>query len=59
MLFIQLPLSQRNVEDLRRKCGIEIRHQTVRFWWNRLGPLFAAEIRRKRADRMRGREHWR
>ena len=26
---------------------------TIRFWWNRFGPIFAAEIRKKRMDRMR------
>jgi hypothetical protein len=30
-----------------------------RFWWNRFGPMFAAEIRRKRVDRMRSLPHWR
>jgi NTE family protein len=24
--------------------GIDISHETVRFWWNRFGPMFAAEI---------------
>src|SRR5260221_7000708 len=28
-------------------------------WWNRFGPMFAAEIRRKRVDRMRAYPHWR
>jgi putative transposase len=28
-------------------------------WWNRFGPMFAAEIRRKRVDRMRGHSQWR
>ena len=28
--------------------GIEICHETVRYWWNRFGPLFAAEIRTRR-----------
>jgi len=31
----------------------------VRFWWNRFGPVFAAEIRRKRVDHMRTYTHWR
>jgi putative transposase len=30
----------------------------VRLWWNRFGPMFAAEIRRRRVDRMRSRKHW-
>jgi putative transposase len=29
----------------------------VRLWWNRFGPMFAAEIRRKRIDRMRAYTH--
>jgi transposase-like protein len=33
--------------------GIDISHETVRFWWNRFGPLFVAEIRTKWASRMR------
>ena len=53
MLYIRFPLSLRNVEDLLHERGIDISHETVRFWWNRFGPMFAAEIRRKRIDRMR------
>ena len=34
-------------------------HETVRLWWNRFGPLFAADIRRQRVDRMRGFKQWR
>jgi DDE domain len=36
------------VEDLLHERGIDICHETVRFWWNRFGPLFAADIRKKR-----------
>ena len=59
MLYIRFPLSLRNVEDLLHERGIEISHETVRYWWNRFGPMFAADLRRKRVDRMRGRKHWR
>jgi putative transposase len=59
MLYIRFPLSLRNVEDLLHERGIEISHETVRYWWNRFGPLFATELRRKRVDLMRGRKHWR
>jgi putative transposase len=59
MLFIRSPLSLRNVEDLLHERGIEISHETVRYWWNRFGPMFAAELRCKRVDRMRGRKQWR
>ncbi len=33
------PLSLRNVEDLLHERGIEISHETVRYWWNRLFAL--------------------
>jgi putative transposase len=47
MLYVRFPLSLRNVEDLLHERGIEISHEAVRFWWNRFGSMFAAEIRRK------------
>ncbi len=58
MLYVRFPLSLRNVEDLLHERGIEISHETVRFWWNRFGPLFAAEIRHSRASRMRAYSNW-
>ena len=59
MLYIRFPLSLRNVVDLLHERGIDVSHETVRFWWNRFGPMFAAEIRRRRVDRMRACKHWR
>jgi putative transposase len=59
MMYVKYPLSLRNVEDLLHERGIDICHETVRFWWNRFGPMFAAEIRRKRVDRMKAFTHWR
>ena len=59
MMYIRFPLSLRNVEDLLFERGIDICHETVRFWWNRFGPMFASEIRRQRVSRMRGFRHWR
>ncbi len=59
MLYIRYPLSLRNVEDLLFDRGIDVCYETVRFWWNRFGPMFAAEIRRRRVSRMRGFRHWR
>ena len=58
-MCVRFPLSLRNVEDLLFERGIDICHETVRFWWNRFGPLFAADIRRQRVSRMRGVRHWR
>jgi putative transposase len=58
MMYVRFPLSLRNVEDLLHERGIDISHETVRFWWNRFGPLFAAEIRTKRVSQMRAYSHW-
>jgi putative transposase len=59
MMYVKYPLSLRNVEDLLAERGIDISYETVRYWWNRFGPMFAAEIRRKRVDHMRAYTHWR
>ena len=58
MMYVRFPLSLRNVEDLLFERGIDICHETVRHWWNRFGPMFAGEIRRKRVQRMRQFTHW-
>ena len=50
MLYIRYPLSLRQVEDLLFERGIDICHETVRVWWNRFGPMFAAEIRKRRVQ---------
>ena len=59
MLYVRYPLSLRNVEDLLFERGYDFCHETVRLWWNRFGPMFAAEIRRQRVSHMRGFRHWR
>ena len=59
MMYVKYPLSLQNVEDLLFERGIDICHETVRLWWNRFGPMFAAEIRKKRVDGMRSHTHWR
>lgn len=53
MMYIRFPLSLRNVEDFLHERGIDVSHETVRFWWQRFGPLFAAEIRKRRIQSMR------
>jgi putative transposase len=58
MLYVRYPLSLRNVEDLLHERGIDVSHETIRFWWNRFGPLFAAEIRRKRVQQLRAHSNW-
>ena len=57
MMYVRYPLSLRNVEDLLHERSIDVSHETVRFWWNRFGPMFAADIR-KRASRMRAYSNW-
>jgi putative transposase len=57
VLYIRFPLSLRNVEDLLHERWIEISHETVRFWLNWFGPMFASEIRRRRVERMRSVRH--
>ena len=58
MMYIRYPLSLRQVEDLLHERGIDICHETVRFWWNRFGPMFAAEIRRRRRQTLRAVPQW-
>lgn len=53
MLYVKFPLSLRNVEDLLAERGTDVAHKTVRYLWNRFGPIFAADIRRQRANHMR------
>jgi len=59
MLYVRYPLSLRNVEDLLAERGIDICHETVRLWWNRFGPLFAAEIKKRRIRLRQGCPEWR
>lgn len=59
LMYVRFPLSLRNVEDLLFERGIDVCHETVRFWWNRFGPMFARDIRRQRISRIRGFRHWR
>lgn len=50
MMYIRFPLSLRKVEDLLHERGINICHETIKYWWNRFGPMFAAEIRKRRVQ---------
>ncbi len=59
MMYVRFPLSLRNVEDLLHERGIDVSHESIRFWWNRFGPIFATEIKRRRVDRMRAYSNWR
>ncbi len=59
MMYIRFPLSLRQVEDLLHERGIDVSYETVRFWWNRFGPLFAAEIKKKRTTDRQVSTQWR
>ena len=57
-MYVRCPLSLRNVEDLLHERGIDLSHETVRYWWNRFGLMFASEIRRKRVHQLRAYSKW-
>ena len=38
MMYICYPLSLRQVEDILFERGIDISHETVRFWWEPVRP---------------------
>ena len=59
MMYVRYPLSPRRVEDLLSERGIDICHETVRIWWNRFGPMFAVEIRKRRVQQHRSFSRWR
>ncbi len=59
MMYVRFPLSLRQVEDLLHERGIDICHETIRAWWNRFGPMFTGEIRKKRSASMRTHIQWR
>ena len=58
MMYVRFPLSLRNVEDLLHERGIDICHETVRYWWNKFGPMFAREIRKKRMHPIPNHSNW-
>jgi putative transposase len=58
MMYVRFPLSLRNVEDLLHERGVDICHETVRYWWNRFGPMFASEIRKKRIHPSHNYSNW-
>lgn len=46
MYYVRYPLSLRQVEDILHERGIDICHETVRYWWNKFGTLFAKDIKK-------------
>ena len=58
MMYVRFPLSLRNVEDLLHERGIDVSLETVRYWWNRFGPMLASEIKRQRSSRLKAYSSW-
>ncbi len=58
MLYVRYPLSLRQVEDILFERGVDFCYEPVRYWWNRFGPLFTAEIWKRRIDQ-RNWSNWR
>ncbi len=52
MMYVRCPLSLRNVEDLLAERGIDISHETIRFWVEPVRP----DVRR-RDPKETGRAH--
>src|SRR5208283_5097933 len=48
-LYVRFTLSYRDVGDLLAGCGLDVSYETVRRWVLQFGPLFARELRRRRA----------
>ncbi len=51
-MYVRFSMALRNVEDLLYERGIDICHETVRYLWCRFGPIFAAEICKRRVEGM-------
>lgn len=58
-MYVRFPLSLRQVEDLLHERGVDISYETIRYWWNWFGPLFAAEVRKKRSAQITSHTQWR
>ena len=59
MMYVRRPLSLRNAEDLLHECSIDLSHETVRYWWNKFGPLFASKIRKNQIQSAQNYSNWR
>lgn len=59
MMYVRFPLSLRHVEELLFERGIDVCHETIRYWWNRFGPVFAKEIGKRRLRHPVQHSNWR
>ena len=47
-LYYRFPLSYRGVEELMLERGVVVSYESIRRWCLKFGPIYAAEIRRRR-----------
>jgi hypothetical protein len=57
MMYVRYLPSMRNVEDQLAERGIDISHETVRFWCT-VWPDVRRELRERRVAHMRGYPQW-
>jgi len=50
MYYVRYPLSLRQVEDILHERGIDVCHETIRYWWNKFGTLFAKDLKKKASN---------
>jgi len=48
-LYFRFALSYRNIEEMMAKRGVQLTYETIREWCHKFGPLYAAQLRTKRA----------
>jgi putative transposase len=69
-LYLRLPMSFRDVEEMLAERGIQVTYETVRSWVAKFGPQFASQLRKREARpvrvwhvdemavRIAGKQHW-
>lgn len=48
-LYFRFGLSYRSVQELMAKPGVQLTYETIREWCHKFGPLYAAQLSKKRA----------
>ena len=56
MYYVRYPLSLRQVEDILHERGIDICHETVRYWVDKLGSFIAKDLKNKKPNQQ---SNWR
>lgn len=57
MTYVRFPPSLMNVEGFLYERGVDVSYEPLRFRWHGFGPLFSAEIRKRRVEGIRS-SHW-